>query len=95
MSRESRCGAHARSTGKPCCAPPMQNGRCRLHGGLSTGPQTSVGREAVAKSVAQRMASGQKQRAQVGFSRWLVDGGRDFLVRTAKYRFLGFGVSPR
>jgi hypothetical protein len=31
------CGAHARSTGKPCKKPPMANGRCRLHGGLSTG----------------------------------------------------------
>jgi len=36
------CGAHARSTGMPCQKPPMANGRCRLHGGLSTGrPITS------------------------------------------------------
>jgi hypothetical protein len=41
------------------------------------------------------MASGQKQRAQAGFSRWFVNGGRDYLVNTAKQRFLGFGVSPR
>lgn len=39
---EAVCGAHARSTGKPCQKPPMPNGRCRLHGGLSTGrPPTS------------------------------------------------------
>jgi len=31
------CGAHARTTGSPCQKPPMANGRCRLHGGLSTG----------------------------------------------------------
>lgn len=31
------CGAHARTTGKPCQKPPMANGRCRNHGGLSTG----------------------------------------------------------
>jgi hypothetical protein len=31
------CGAHARSTGKPCQAPAMENGRCKLHGGLSKG----------------------------------------------------------
>ena len=31
------CGAHARTTGQPCQKPPMANGRCRLHGGLSTG----------------------------------------------------------
>ena len=32
-----RCGAHARQTGKPCGQPAMKNGRCRLHGGKSTG----------------------------------------------------------
>lgn len=31
------CGAHARTTGQPCQKLPMANGRCRLHGGLSTG----------------------------------------------------------
>lgn len=28
-----RCGAYARTTGKPCQAPAMENGRCRMHGG--------------------------------------------------------------
>lgn len=41
-----RCGAHARSTGKPCVAPAMANGRCRRHGGLSTGPKSLEAREA-------------------------------------------------
>ena len=27
-----RCGAYARTTGKPCAAPAMKNGRCRMHG---------------------------------------------------------------
>lgn len=31
-----RCGARTRS-GKPCKAPAMKNGRCRMHGGKSTG----------------------------------------------------------
>lgn len=35
------CGAHARSTGQPCKAKALANGRCRLHGGLSTGPSLS------------------------------------------------------
>jgi uncharacterized protein YjcR len=30
------CGAKTRA-GKPCRKSPMNNGRCRLHGGLSTG----------------------------------------------------------
>ncbi|HWX50547.1 MAG TPA: HGGxSTG domain-containing protein [Roseomonas sp.] len=39
-----RCGARTRS-GEPCCAPAMANGRCRMHGGKSTGPRTSEGLE--------------------------------------------------
>lgn len=31
------CGAHSRRTGEPCKSPPMANGRCRMHGGASTG----------------------------------------------------------
>ena len=31
------CGAHAKQTGLPCKAWAMNNGRCRLHGGKSTG----------------------------------------------------------
>ncbi len=30
-----RCGAHARTTGKPCKKAAMANGRCRNHGGRS------------------------------------------------------------
>lgn len=37
------CGAHARTTGKPCQAPAGPNGRCKLHGGRSTGPRTTEG----------------------------------------------------
>jgi hypothetical protein len=32
-----RCGAKTRK-GKSCQAPAMKNGRCRMHGGKSTGP---------------------------------------------------------
>lgn len=38
MRLAPRCGANAKQTGKPCEAPAMKNGRCRLHGGKSTGP---------------------------------------------------------
>jgi hypothetical protein len=38
------CGARTRRRG--CCQQPsMPNGRCRLHGGKSTGPRTAEGRE--------------------------------------------------
>jgi hypothetical protein len=43
-----RCGAKARTTGCACQAPAMANGRCRSHGGKSTGPRTPEGRASVA-----------------------------------------------
>jgi hypothetical protein len=50
-ARRPRCGAKCRS-GKPCQAPAVwdydldspRNGRCRMHGGLSTGPKTEEGK---------------------------------------------------
>jgi hypothetical protein len=39
-----RCGAKTRAPRSgPCRAPAMKNGRCRLHGGKSTGPRTEEG----------------------------------------------------
>lgn len=47
-----RCGARTRA-GTACQQPAMANGRCRLHGGRSTGPRTEAGkarqREAVTR----------------------------------------------
>jgi hypothetical protein len=40
-----RCGAKTRAPRSgPCRAPAMKNGRCRMHGGKSTGPRTEEGR---------------------------------------------------
>ncbi|PLX34852.1 MAG: hypothetical protein C0605_12310 [Hyphomicrobiales bacterium] len=36
MHLSPRCGARTRK-GKPCQSPAMTNGRCRMHGGKSTG----------------------------------------------------------
>lgn len=44
-SKAPRCGAYARTTGKPCNSPAMNNGRCRMHGGASTGPKTNRGKK--------------------------------------------------
>src|SRR5215472_11428898 len=52
-----RCGAKTRG-GTRCRAPAVwdrdkdqaRNGRCKLHGGLSTGPRTKSGREAIRES---------------------------------------------
>jgi hypothetical protein len=37
-----RCGAKTRRS-TSCLSPAMKNGRCRMHGGMSTGPQTYEG----------------------------------------------------
>ena len=39
-----RCGAKTKKTGKPCRARALANGRCKYHGGLSTGPKTKEGK---------------------------------------------------
>jgi hypothetical protein len=45
------CGAWARSTGKPCQNKNIYaNGRCKNHGGLSTGPKTRQGKLKSAKN---------------------------------------------
>jgi hypothetical protein len=40
-----RCGARRKRDGEPCQQPAMPNGRCRIHGGKSTGPRTPEGLE--------------------------------------------------
>jgi hypothetical protein len=44
LSTVARCGAKTRR-GTPCKGPAMTNGRCRMHGGTSTGPRTPEGLE--------------------------------------------------
>ena len=88
MRLKSGCGAHARSTGLPCKAKAMTNGRCKNHGGMSTGPKTVEGRRAVATATAERMASGQRERAVEGFKAWLNAGGRQYLSNLAKQRYM-------
>jgi hypothetical protein len=54
MKLKIACGAHARSTGQPCRAQALANGRCKNHGGLSTGPRTPEGRRAVGEATRKR-----------------------------------------
>ena len=44
---KSLCGAKTRA-GEPCKRKALENGRCRNHGGLSTGPKTAAGRMRIA-----------------------------------------------
>ena len=57
-----RCGAKTRQ-GTPCKRPAnKRNGRCRLHGGQSTGPKTAEGR---AKIAAANTTTGQHTKAMI------------------------------
>jgi hypothetical protein len=44
FTKVARCGAKTRR-GTACQGPAMANGRCRMHGGPSTGPRTPEGLE--------------------------------------------------
>ena len=86
MRMKIKCGAYARSTGQPCQAKALTNGRCKNHGGKSTGPKTLEGRQAIAQATRQRMASEGRMQVLEGFYRWLGDGGALTLSRLAKNR---------
>jgi hypothetical protein len=49
LRNAQRCGAKTRQ-GTPCKGPAMKNGRCRMHGGKSTGPRTPEGLEKCRKA---------------------------------------------
>jgi hypothetical protein len=86
MKKKVKCGAYARSTGHPCQAQALTNGRCKNHGGKSTGPKTQEGRKAIAEATSLRMATGQLIKALEGFKKWLDSGGRSILSALSKKR---------
>jgi hypothetical protein len=73
-SDRPRCGARRRDGGE--CAMravcdrltgrPLRGGRCRLHGGLSTGPRTRAGREAIAASNRRRLRGASQESPGLG-----------------------------
>ena len=62
-----RCGASTRK-GTLCQGPGMKNGRCRMHGGTSTGPKTPEGIEAICKA---HMKHGRRTKAAIKGNRLL------------------------
>jgi len=55
------CGAKGKRSGKPCRCPAMPNGRCRLHGGKSTGRPITHGQR-TKKAITQRKEAAQIRR---------------------------------
>lgn len=71
MGYKTLCDAYARTTGKPCQAKVLANGRCRLHGGLSTGPRTETGKRRIGEAARTRLAEGDQAKLLAGFRAWL------------------------
>src|SRR5215470_6587827 len=71
FSKAPRCGAKNRH-GSPCKCPAMPNGRCRLHGGLSTGPKTKAGMERIRHAVTTHGGYSQAAKAERQYFRMLL-----------------------
>ena len=59
--RNLKCGARTRR-GTACIRKALENGKCRNHGGLSTGPTTSEGRARIAAAQRRRWAAWRAER---------------------------------
>ncbi len=62
--RKLKCGARTRR-GTACKRKALANGKCRNHGGLSTGPRTKAGRARIAEAARRRWAKWREERASV------------------------------
>lgn len=60
LHKFKQCGATGKRSGFPCVQPAMKNGRCRFHGGKSTGAKTEEGK---ARQQQARLKSGTRSRA--------------------------------
>jgi len=79
LAKIARCGARTRR-GTSCRCPAMANGRCRLHGGLSTGPKTPEGIERIRRAVTKHGLYAEQSKAEWRYYRTLLRNCRQFLV---------------
>ena len=54
LALHPQCGAKCKQSDSYCRNPSMQNGRCRIHGGKSTGPKPKHGQASVAAKLRQK-----------------------------------------
>jgi hypothetical protein len=74
------CGAKTRR-GIPCQTRAMANGRCRMHGGLSTGPQTAAGIERIRNAVTKHGRFSHAAKEEAAYVRSLIRAARSELAR--------------
>jgi len=70
---QPRCGAKTR-TGNPCQRKSFANGRCRNHGGLSSGPKSSEGRARIVDAQRRRWERWRTERSATANSGGSVGG---------------------
>ncbi len=80
FSKAPRCGARTRR-GTACESPAMPNGRCRLHGGRSTGPKTPEGIERIRRATMKHGRYSQAAKAERRQVRQLLKECRAVLAR--------------
>jgi len=78
FTKAARCGAKNRR-GMPCRCPAMANRRCRLHGGLSTGPKTPEGIERIRRAVTKHGRYSRATKIERRYSRMLLKEWRNLL----------------
>lgn len=88
-----RCGAKTRRR-TSCQSPAMANGRCRLHGGLSTGPRTPAGIERIRRANTRHGWRSQAAHAERIRSRKLFQQSRAILDRIMGYIETGESEPP-
>src|SRR5713226_9411638 len=79
FTKALRCGAKTRR-GTRCQCPAMANGRCRLHGGLSTGAKTAKGIERIRRAVTKHGSYSKGAREERDYYRKLVKDCRETLA---------------
>lgn len=85
FSKAPRCGAKTRR-GTPCQCRAMRNGRCRLHGGRSTGPKTADGVERIRRAVTKHGKYSEASKAERRHIRLLIKECRAALARIEEVR---------
>jgi hypothetical protein len=78
LTKATRCEAKTRR-GTSCQCPAMSNGRCRLHGGKSTGPKTAEGIERIRRAVTKHGRYTKAAKAEKEHYRTLVRSCREVL----------------
>lgn len=88
-SERPHCGARTRA-GTPCKAQALKNGRCFIHGGLSTGPRTEEGKASMAKAASERMRRQWAKLKAEGRSSFITPEGRKRIGNAQKRRWDSF-----